>query len=393
MVEEQLPDYYDDDPPAWIRPFRDDPDRAFAELADGLAAFWAAAMAPHWPAMRAALDEEVLHRARALAAQGPDALLSDLHQRVIWERPVLTLVKPLEQSFSAVDKRLLLIPLIFSRGALMCSTDHPEVVAVSYQARGAAVLAEGRPEPAPDRLAILIGRGRAAVLDALSRPSTTAGLAATLGLAPSTVSEHLAALTAAGVVNRRRAGRRVLYSPRTGRHRAAAPAGRRPGPPPAFGVAPNSVSAEFVSRAGGHLPSRAWLSRSRRVICAGPTAPAPGGSTHGGWRSTPFAVSTSTSAGASCSACSARTAPARRPPSRCSTPCSSRPPAARGCAASTWSPRPGRYAGGSGTSSAATAGSTTGCPRWTTCVTSPSCTACRPPGRSSGSASCSSWSG
>jgi DNA-binding transcriptional ArsR family regulator len=154
----------------------------------------------------------VLHRARALAAEGPDALLSDLHRRVIWERPVLTLVKPLEQSFSAVDKRLLLIPLIFSRGALMCSTDHPEVVAVSYQARGAAVLAEGRPEPAPDRLAILIGRGRAAVLDALSRPSTTAGLAATLGLAPSTVSEHLAALTAAGVVNRRRAGRRVLYS-------------------------------------------------------------------------------------------------------------------------------------------------------------------------------------
>ncbi|MEV4619729.1 helix-turn-helix domain-containing protein [Asanoa sp. NPDC049573] len=212
VVEEQLPDYYADDPPGWIRPFRDDPAKAFAELADGLAAYWAAAMAPHWPAMRAALDEEVLHRARALAADGPDALLSGLHQRVIWQRPVLTLVKPLEQAFSAVDKRLLLIPLIFSRGALMCSTDHPEVVAVSYQARGAAVLAEGRPEPAPDRLAILIGRGRAAVLDALSRPSTTAGLAATLGLAPSTVSEHLAALTAAGVVNRRRAGRRVLYS-------------------------------------------------------------------------------------------------------------------------------------------------------------------------------------
>ncbi|MFJ8582384.1 ArsR family transcriptional regulator [Micromonospora sp. NPDC093277] len=39
----------------------------------------------------------------------------------------------------------------------------------------------------------------------------TAGLAATLGLAPSTVSEHLAALLAAGVAHRRRVGRRVLY--------------------------------------------------------------------------------------------------------------------------------------------------------------------------------------
>ena len=137
--------------------------------------------------MRAALDEEVLHRARALAADGPDALLADLHERVRWERPVLTLVKPPEQHFSAVDQRLLLIPLIFSRGALACSTDDAEVVAVSYQARGAVLLADGTPAPAEpaapatDRLAILVGRGRAGVLRALTRPATTAGLAATLG--------------------------------------------------------------------------------------------------------------------------------------------------------------------------------------------------------------------
>ncbi|WP_091197064.1 ArsR family transcriptional regulator [Micromonospora narathiwatensis] len=167
--------------------------------------------------MRAALDEEVLHRARALAAHGPDALLADLHERVRWERPVLSLVKPSEWSFKAVDQRLLLIPLIFSRGALTHSTDHPEVIAVSYQARGSVLLAD-RPtghavpaSPGTDRLAVLVGRGRAQVLRALARPATTAGLAATLGLAPSTVSEHLATLLTAGVVHRRRVGRRVLY--------------------------------------------------------------------------------------------------------------------------------------------------------------------------------------
>ncbi|MFD0820009.1 hypothetical protein ACFQ0D_17245, partial [Micromonospora zhanjiangensis] len=176
-VAEFLPRYYPDGPPDWIRPFRDDPADAFGRLADGVEAYWAAAIAPWWPAMRAALDEEVLHRARALAADGPDALLADLHDRVRWERPVLTLVKPLEQRFAAVNQRLLLIPLIFSRGALTCSTDHPEVVAVSYQARGAALLA-GQPasgghgpEPAalgPDPLTILVGRGRATVLRALT---------------------------------------------------------------------------------------------------------------------------------------------------------------------------------------------------------------------------------
>lgn len=215
VIAAQLPRYHGPAGlPEWLRPFVDDRHTALHRLADGIQAYWDAAIAPWWPAMRAALDEEVLHRARALAADGPDALLADLHERVRWERPVLTLRKPVEQSFRAVDQRLLLIPLIFSRGALSCSTDHPEIVAVSYQARGAALLAESGPAPAAtagDRLAVLVGRGRAQVLRALTRPATTAGLAATLGLAPSTVSEHLTALVAAGVVHRRRVGRRVLY--------------------------------------------------------------------------------------------------------------------------------------------------------------------------------------
>ncbi|MCF0095053.1 ArsR family transcriptional regulator [Micromonospora sp. MH99] len=218
VIAEQIPRYHRlDDLPGWLSPFVTDRQAALDRLADGIEAYWDAAIAPWWPAMRAALDEEVLHRARALAADGPDALLADLHERVRWDKPVLTLVKPLEQRFEAVNQRLLLVPLIFSRGALTCSTDHPEIVAVSYQARGAVLLAEGGPVPAPgaapttDRLAVLVGRGRAQVLRALTRPATTAGLAATLGLAPSTVSEQLSALLAAGVVHRRRVGRRVLY--------------------------------------------------------------------------------------------------------------------------------------------------------------------------------------
>jgi DNA-binding transcriptional ArsR family regulator len=214
VIDRELALHYPDGRlPARLAPFADGRRRAtLAVLADGLAEYWDAAIASYWPAMRSALDEEVLLRARALAADGPDALLARLHERIRWERPVLTLVKSLDQAFTAVDKRLLLVPLVFSRGALMCSGDHRKIQMVTYQCRGAALLTEGpAPAPAHDRLALLVGRGRAAVLRALTEPATTTGLATALGLAPSTVSEHLAGLQAAGVVHRRRAGRRVLY--------------------------------------------------------------------------------------------------------------------------------------------------------------------------------------
>jgi DNA-binding transcriptional ArsR family regulator len=206
LIDAELRAYPDVQAFAWLRE-KDALDR----VARALATYWDRAMAPFWPGMRAALDEEVLNRARALASAGPDLLLAQLHDRVRWQSPVLTLMKREEIEYRAEDKRLLLIPLIFSRGALMCSSDRGDVIAVSYQARGSAVLSGGSRPEADDGLALLLGRGRAQVLRALGTPATTAGLAASLGLAPSTISEHLSVLVQAGVAYRRRAGRRVLY--------------------------------------------------------------------------------------------------------------------------------------------------------------------------------------
>lgn len=214
LVADQVRRRWPDGGPEWLRPYATDPHGALERLADDVFTWWEATLAPWWPAMQAVLDEEVLHRARSLAADGPDALLADLHEKARWERPVLTVAKSWEQEVHAADQRLLLVPLIFSGGGLGLYTDHPGVLAVSYPARGAGVLAggpAGAPRAGADRLALLLGRGRATVLRELVRPATTAGLAGALGLAPSTVSEHLSALLAARVVHRRRVGRRVLY--------------------------------------------------------------------------------------------------------------------------------------------------------------------------------------
>lgn len=89
------------------------------------------------------------------------------------------------------------------------------VIAMSYQARTAgfaAGLNQRQPsQPQADRLTILLGDGRARVLRSLEMPKTTTEVAKSLGLAKSTVSQHLAVLTSAGVVWHQRIGGRVLY--------------------------------------------------------------------------------------------------------------------------------------------------------------------------------------
>ncbi|MFF5975326.1 ArsR/SmtB family transcription factor [Streptomyces sp. NPDC012769] len=195
----------------FLRPYLTDPQAACAALADAYAVWWEEAIAPCWPVMRRLVEDEVLVRARTFATEGVDALFSGLEGRARWERPVLELTKYLDAEYAAGERRLVLVPLVFAEGCRLYSTDDPDVLAVSFQARGAAALREPAEPAAEDRLGLLLGRGRAAVLRELAGPLTTAGLADRLHLAPSTVSEHLSLLTGAGVVTRHRVGRSVYY--------------------------------------------------------------------------------------------------------------------------------------------------------------------------------------
>lgn len=187
----------------------------FAQL---MGDYWAAAIAPHWSAMRGVLEEEILLRGRTLATRGADTMLEDLGGRIRWARPELSVPHQADFDWPMHDGRLIIVAVLFARGARVFST-HRDTVAFSYQAQGAAVLsgysgdvgrrvADMRPR---DKLTTLLGRGRATVLRALRSPTTTTGLAGSVGLAPSTVSQHLSVLSSAGLVRRHRVGPRVLY--------------------------------------------------------------------------------------------------------------------------------------------------------------------------------------
>lgn len=84
----------------------------------------------------------------------------------------------------------------------------PDRYALVYPVSGGSVAG---PVPVSDALARLLGTTRASVLVQAQAPISTTALTAITGLPLGSVGGHLRVLLDAGLVERRRAGREVLY--------------------------------------------------------------------------------------------------------------------------------------------------------------------------------------
>ncbi|MFC7220811.1 DUF5937 family protein [Streptomyces polyrhachis] len=188
-----------------------DPVRAVAVLADLLQAAWHALVEPHWPRLRALLEADVAFHTRRLALGGLEALFAELHPKVRWAGGVLTLDTRWEYTRDLGGQGLLLLPSAFLWPDVVTGFEPPWSPALAYPARGVGSLWQRAGPEAGEALARLLGAGRAQVLAALDEPAATTVLAARLGLAPSTVSAHLAALRDAGLLTSRRVRHHVLY--------------------------------------------------------------------------------------------------------------------------------------------------------------------------------------
>jgi len=107
---------------------------------------------------------------------------------------------------------LLLVPCVFAWPDVIVLTAQPNVPTVSYSPRGLGRLWEEHPAPADTALANVLGRTRAALLTQLDLPMSTTQAATQLALSAPTLSVHLQALRAAGLLSSRRDGRQVLYA-------------------------------------------------------------------------------------------------------------------------------------------------------------------------------------
>ncbi|MET8248606.1 DUF5937 family protein [Streptomyces sp. NPDC005202] len=188
-----------------------DPARAVRELADLMEAAWHTLVEPDWPRLRALLEADVAFHSRRLAEVGLGALLPELDRRLSWDGRTLTVDWRSEHGRDLGGQGLVLMPSVFSWPDVISGFDPPWQPTLVYPARGLAGLWAEPGDQAPEALVRLLGRGRAAVIAALSDPATTTALAHRLGLAPSSVSAHLTVLRDAGLLTSRRYGHQVLY--------------------------------------------------------------------------------------------------------------------------------------------------------------------------------------
>ncbi|WP_152645867.1 ArsR/SmtB family transcription factor [Streptacidiphilus albus] len=179
-------------------------------LADELDQVWQQAIAPHWATLRARLESDIGHRARAIARHGLSGMLADLHPRVVWDDDHLKLLTRL-QGRRLADSGLTLMPSAITTNLFLVMDCTPAPVPrppiITYPALRSAATG---PSAAPTTQA-LFGMTRARLLADLQVERTTGELGERHFLAASTVSYHLGILHRAGLVTRTRKSHRVLY--------------------------------------------------------------------------------------------------------------------------------------------------------------------------------------
>ncbi|WP_349879943.1 DUF5937 family protein [Micromonospora sp. HUAS YX12] len=188
-----------------------DPAGLLPQLVEALRVWYDEAIAPDWPRMRALLDADVAYRAAQLAEGGTGKLFERLHPSLRWLGDRVVSDDPFERDFDLRGRGLALNPSVFTHQRVLWNLLEDSMPAGAYPVRAVGTLWERGPEPAGDALARVVGGGRAALLHLLDAATTTTDLARLTGLSAGNVSQHLAALHAAGLVVRSRAGRHVLY--------------------------------------------------------------------------------------------------------------------------------------------------------------------------------------
>ncbi|WP_254047603.1 ArsR/SmtB family transcription factor [Streptomyces aureus] len=205
---------------AWARNLVDGDREAWLQVTTALRACHDVAVAPYWGRVRSHLAEVRATYANAMAEGGLDHLLKTLGGPMLhWRPPVLELEHPHEADVHLDGRGLVIAPTMFSarRAELMQPSLDPAeapVLAVPTVTDDLAgsTLWDGGGTSTAQALEDLLGRTRAAILEAVAVGRSTTDLARRLSISPATVSHHTSVLRNSGLVTTRREGKAVLHT-------------------------------------------------------------------------------------------------------------------------------------------------------------------------------------
>ncbi|MDO3703191.1 helix-turn-helix domain-containing protein [Micromonospora sp. C28SCA-DRY-2] len=182
-----------------------------AVAAEAIGTFFDVAVREDWPAVRGVLDADIRRRGDLSAARGAVAMLESLGPGLSWQESGISLDRRYDGTIDWAHDGLLLVPTTAHVGPVRIAAERPLTPMLVYRADDIARLWARRRDDPARAVADLIGGTRAALLTALTEPRSTGELSRELHWTEPTVSYHLRVLLAAGLVDRNRRGRRVLY--------------------------------------------------------------------------------------------------------------------------------------------------------------------------------------
>jgi DNA-binding transcriptional ArsR family regulator len=198
--------------PHW-RAAAEQPRRWLNSMADASLDIWAVAES-RWRAAGPLLDREIRRIGTAAVRGGTTALLNSLHPGLRYQDGMFSYAPPcnplaVRPHGPVGPRRLVLVPMIAGRNALLFSFDLDGVCYVGYPI---AHRRAGAHDAAEGALARILGPLRAAILRVLRQPLTIGDLATAVHCAPTTATYHLHQLAAADLITREKNGSSVWVS-------------------------------------------------------------------------------------------------------------------------------------------------------------------------------------
>ncbi|MER5916604.1 helix-turn-helix domain-containing protein [Streptomyces sp. NPDC001982] len=175
--------------------------------ADTIRDGWHRFVEPDWHQRRTLLERDIMRRAGLLAAYGWREATMGMTPASTWaEHDALTFSSQHYDDIVVGEDGLIFVPHTPGCGTWTC--EEPPRYALAYPAWGVAAPVGATRHAAT----VLLGVGRAAVLEALATPATPTQLAELLDVSLGTVSGHLKVLRDAGAIEGARVGRTVRYT-------------------------------------------------------------------------------------------------------------------------------------------------------------------------------------